>query len=105
MTEIYTTGSWIPRAGEEVAFVEAWMEFARWASQAPGAGTLRLARDERDQKRNVSFGRWESIEAAHAWKASPEFKQRMSRVQRCVEQFVPAELEVVATVNEGAVAA
>lgn len=97
MGEIYTTGYWTPRAGEEDAFVEAWLEFARWASQMPGAGTLRLARHEGDPTRFVSFGRWDSLESAHAWKASPEFGERMSRVQRHVEQFVPAELSVVAT--------
>jgi heme-degrading monooxygenase HmoA len=105
MSEVYTTGTWTPNAGEADAFVEAWLEFARWASQAPGAGSLRLARDARDQERFVSFGRWDNIEAAHAWKSSPEFRERMGRVQRHVDQFAPAELEVVATVEAGTVAA
>jgi heme-degrading monooxygenase HmoA len=105
MSEVYTTGNWKPNAGEEDAFVEAWKEFAGWASQSPGAGTLRLARDAQDPARFVSFGRWESIEAAHAWKGSPEFKERMSRVRRHVDQFVASELEVVATVDEGSAAA
>jgi heme-degrading monooxygenase HmoA len=104
MSEVYTTGSWKPNAGEEAAFVEAWQEFASWASQMPGAGALRLARDVGDQTRFVSFGRWESPEAVHVWKGSAEFKERMSRVQRHVEQFAPAELEVVATVRAGSVA-
>jgi heme-degrading monooxygenase HmoA len=63
MSEIYTTGTWKPQAGKEDAFVEAWVEFASWASGMPGAGTLRLAHDVRDAQRFVSFGRWESIAA------------------------------------------
>ena len=102
MGEMYTTGTWKPNAGEEKAFVEAWREFAEWASGFPGAGLLRLARDLSDPERYVSFGRWESIEAAKAWKESPQFKERMSHVQAHVDEFAPAELEVVARVGDGA---
>ena len=36
-----------------------------------------------------------------AWREfAPEFKERMGRVQEHVEQFAPAELEVVATVGD-----
>lgn len=97
MGEIYTTGTWKPKAGEEKAFVEAWSEFAAWASEWPGAGVLRLARDLSDPEQYVSFGRWESVDAAHAWKASPQFGERMALVQAHVEEFAPDELEVVAT--------
>jgi heme-degrading monooxygenase HmoA len=99
MAEIYTTGSWTPKPGEEQAFVDAWREFAGWANRMPGAGTLRLARDSADATKFVSFGRWDNFETAHAWKASPEFRERMGRVQRHVAEFRPAELEVVATIR------
>ena len=105
MGEIYTTGAWAPKPGEEQAFIDAWKEFAGWANQMPGAGTLRLARDSEDPTRFVSFGRWESADAAHAWKASPEFRERMGRVQQHVAQFKPAELEIVATVRGAPVGA
>ena len=101
MGEMYTTGAWTPKAGEEEQFIAAWTEFADWANGMPGAGRLRLARDREDPSRFVSFGRWESSEAAHAWKASPDFRERMSHVQRHVAEFKPAELEVVATVGDG----
>lgn len=104
LTEVYTTGVWTPNAGEEDAFVAAWAEFARWASEMPGAGTVRLTRDLRDPGRFVSFAAWESIEAVRAWKSSPEFKERMSRVQQYVDQFAPTELEVVAAVDRGVAA-
>jgi heme-degrading monooxygenase HmoA len=97
--EVYTTGSWRPNAGEEEAFVAAWREFAEWASAMPGAGTVRLSRDLRDPGRFVSFARWESIGAVRDWKGSPEFKERMSRVQRFVDKFAPTELEVVARLD------
>ena len=97
MGEMYTTGTWTPNPGGEDAFVDAWLEFARWACEMPGAGTLRLARDAGDPSRFVSFGRWESMDAAHAWKSSPEFRERMGRLQRHVSEFVPAELEVIAS--------
>ena len=105
MSGFYTTGIWTAKADEEEAFVEAWLAFADWARQMPGAGTLTLARDMSGEARFVSFGRWESIEAVHAWKASPEFRERMGHVQQHVAQFAPAELEVVATVDDAPVGA
>jgi len=99
MPELYTTAEWIPKAGQKQAFVEAWRAFAGWARTMPGAGTLRLSRDLGDATRYVSFGRWESAEAAHAWKASPEFRERMAGVQQYVAKFVPAELEIVEEVS------
>jgi len=98
MSEVYTTGYWAPKAGEEEAFVAAWTEFARWASGMPGAGRLRLARNDADGN-YVSFGRWEGIDAVRAWKGLPEFGERIARVQQHVGRFSPAELEVVATVG------
>jgi heme-degrading monooxygenase HmoA len=104
MSETITSGSWQPRAGHEDAFVEAWMEFAAWASETPGAGTLRLACDLRDSARFVSYGDWQSLEAVHAWKGSSEFRDRMARVLQHVDDFRPAELETVATARAAAAA-
>jgi heme-degrading monooxygenase HmoA len=70
MADIYTNGSWQPYPGSEHAFVDAWKQFATWASSMPGAGRLTLVRDLTNQERFTSFGRWESIEQAHAWKSS-----------------------------------
>jgi len=92
----YTTGSWRPFDGHEEAFLSAWKEFAGWAATLPGAGKAFLARDLRDPGRFVSFMHWEDIEAVRAWKTSPEFKPRMSKVQEHIDKFAPTELEVVA---------
>jgi heme-degrading monooxygenase HmoA len=101
MGEIYTTGSWKPSPGREDAFVEAWAQFAGWASSMPGAGTLRLMRDLHQPGRFVSVGDWESIEEVRNWKSSLEFRERMARVLQHVEEFEPTELAVVATAEAG----
>ena len=105
MAAIYTTGRWKTDPGKEEAFVEAWMGFAAWACEQPGAGTLRLTRDLRDNGVFLSFGAWESTEAVRAWKSAPEFRERMARVLQHVDEFVPSELAVVATVHAGSPAA
>ena len=102
MDETYTSGTWTLAPDKVDAFVEAWREFAAWASARPGAGTLRLACDLQDPARFVSFGRWEDIAAVRAWKADPEFSERMGRVRRHVDGFEPSELEVVASATAGA---
>ena len=103
MTDVYTTAEWIAKTGHEEAFIEAWQAFATWAHGMPGAEILRLAQDLEVASRFVSFGSWGDIESAHRWKADPEFRDRMSRVQEHVAKFTPSELHVVRVVgDEGA---
>ena len=101
MSELYTQGDWTPTPGKEEAFVEAWVEFAGWASTRPGAGTLRLVRDVRNWERFVSFGRWDSADDVRAWKSDPEFRERIARVLQHVDEFEPTELVLVATAEGG----
>jgi heme-degrading monooxygenase HmoA len=97
MSEICTTGIWCPKTSREREFVAAWTTFAGWASGMPGAGTLRLTRDEGDAGRFVSLGVWTSNEAVRAWKGSPDFRHRIGRVLEHVDSVEPSELAVVAT--------
>ena len=99
MSEIYTTGNWKPKDGEEDAFIAAWAEFAKWASGMPGVGALRLTRDLRDPGQYVSFAGWESEERVRAWKGSPEFSERLARVRQHVDEFQPTELEVIVRID------
>ena len=101
MGAVYTTGSWRPSAGREDEFVAAWEEFAGWASGRLGAGRLRLARDLFEEGRYVSFGEWMSLDDVHAWKGSPEFKERMARLLLHVDEFKPAELAEIALAESG----
>jgi heme-degrading monooxygenase HmoA len=63
MATIYTSGTSKPSAARAEAVVEAWGQFAAWASQIPGAGRLSLTRDLHDEGRYVSFGDWSSEDA------------------------------------------
>ena len=99
MAETYTNGVWMVKPGEEDAFVSAWREFASWGHTWPGCGTLRLVRDTSEPSRYMSFGAWESFDAQRAWKDDPEFRERMARVQRHVENFAPSVFELVTAVD------
>lgn len=99
MAETYTNGIWQAKPGAESEFVVAWEEFARWAKTMPGCGTLRLVKDVEDGRRFMSFAPWESFEAQRSWKESPEFKDRMGRVQQHVEQFTPSVFELVVAIE------
>ena len=99
MAETYTNGVWLVKEGEEDEFVAAWREFASWGRTWPGCGTLRLVRDRAEPNRFMSFGPWESFEAQQAWKDSPEFRERIMRVRRHVEDFTPSVFEHVTAVE------
>src|SRR5262245_1076679 len=42
MSEVYSSGSWKVKDGEDEAFVAAWKDFAGWLKEMPGSGTARL---------------------------------------------------------------
>jgi heme-degrading monooxygenase HmoA len=103
MYEIFTAGRFDVEPANEEAFVEAWSEFAAWASERPGAGTLRLFRDVRNAGRFVSFGQWDDADAIRGWKSSPEFKERIGRVVRLTAEFEPTEHVTLVKVAAGTV--
>ncbi|TAM88867.1 MAG: antibiotic biosynthesis monooxygenase [Jatrophihabitans sp.] len=105
MSELITAGIWLVKEGEEEAFVRAWTGFATWAATMPGATTLRLGRDRGNPSRFVSFAPWDDGAAAHAWKAQPEFRERMARVQQHVAGFEPIELDALAAPSAAATVA
>jgi heme-degrading monooxygenase HmoA len=98
MPEVYSSGSWKAKEGEEKEFEQAWTEFAGWLSTMPGAGTARLTRDMSEAGWYMSFAPWESADQMHAWKNDPGFAERMGAVQAHVAEFTPREFELVAEV-------
>jgi heme-degrading monooxygenase HmoA len=99
MSTVYTSGTWKTSPDREQAFVEAWEQFAAWATTMPGAGRLQLTRDLYEEGRYVSFGAWSSEDAVRGWKGSPEFKERLAQVVQHVGEFSSAELGVVAAAD------
>jgi heme-degrading monooxygenase HmoA len=98
MSEVYSSGTWKAKDGEEEQFVEAWTNFAQWLSKMPGAGTAHLTRDMDEPGRYMSFANWESADAMHEWKNAPDFKEHMGAVQAHVAEFTPSEWEQVTEV-------
>jgi heme-degrading monooxygenase HmoA len=94
-----TTGTWVVDPTKEQAFVEAWTEFVTWAGTRPGATTFRLGRDRNNEGRFVSYAAWATLEAADAWRTSPEMQEQLARVLQHVDDFDSTQLCVVATVD------
>jgi heme-degrading monooxygenase HmoA len=99
VTETYTSGTWMVKAGEEDAFVEAWREFVTWASELPGSGTFRLTRELGQPNHFLSFGSWENAEAQSAWREHPEFAERLGRVRTHCDDVSASAYELVTTVE------
>jgi heme-degrading monooxygenase HmoA len=101
--EIFTYGRFEVAPENEQAFIDAWSEFAAWASTKDGSPTIRLARDIRTTGRFVSIGQWENAEAIQAWKSSDEFREKLGSVVRLAAEFEPTELVVSKRVSGGSV--
>jgi heme-degrading monooxygenase HmoA len=95
---VYTMGIWLVKPGREDDFVAAWQEMADWTMRevdgAQAGGTLLRDRDHRS--RFVSFGPWPDDQTVAAWRGSPGFQERVSRIRNFLEEFNPATLDPVA---------
>jgi heme-degrading monooxygenase HmoA len=98
----YTMGFWTAKDGEEDALIAAWTEFAEWIEQQPGVHEVRLVRDLKEPRKFISFADWDDIESIHAWKSTPEFRERIGRVKQHTDAFVAGEAEL--SVRRGAAA-
>ena len=56
-------------------------------------------RDVDEPARYLSFAPWESFEAQAAWKADPEFGERIGRVRQHTDEFTPSVFELVTQVG------
>ena len=100
MGTVYTSGTWVAKAGREDEFIAAWQELAEWTtSEVPGAVWATLLRNLDDPRRFVSFGPWDSMEAVAAWRAMPEFAERVAGIRDLLESFEPAAFEAVVEVS------
>lgn len=98
MGEIYSSGSWTAKEGEEDQFVQAWTRFAEWLNSQPGSGTARLTRHLSEPRRYMSFADWESEDAMNAWRNQPEFPEKLGAVREHVDDFTPSEYKQVVEV-------
>lgn len=99
MAEVWSSGTWTVKAGNEDAFVAAWTEFADWGLAAHGPAQAWLLRDRDHREQFVSIGPWPSDEAIAAWRADPGFGARVGRIRELIEQFEPRTLDAVAAVG------
>jgi len=97
MSDVYSHGEWKVKEGEEDDFVAAWTEFAKWFTDMDGAGKAHLSRSLEDPQSYMSFANWKSADAMHAWKESPEFREKMGAIRQHAE-LTPTEWEQVTEV-------
>jgi len=62
-----------------------------------GAGKAHLSRSLEDPQSYMSFANWKSADAMHAWKESPEFREKMGAIRQHAE-LTPTEWEQVTEV-------
>jgi hypothetical protein len=101
MPDAYTTGSWEPFPGQE----------KRSSTRGPSSRAGRLsfpflewrASHVISASRTGSSASWTGRPSrlCAGGRVHPEFKERMSRVQKHIDKFAPTELELVASCMSG----
>jgi heme-degrading monooxygenase HmoA len=84
----YASGNWVVKEGNEDEFVSRWTDFLEWTRDtAHGFQDANLLRDGGDPRHFVSFARWEDDAAQEAWKASPDFPEKLGACRELCDDF------------------
>ncbi len=96
--EVYASGSWQVRSGEEQEFVARWSDFLGWTrDNHRDLKFATLVRAEGDGSRFVSMAGFESREARDAWKASEGFMERFSACRELCDEFQGGDFSLAAS--------
>jgi heme-degrading monooxygenase HmoA len=86
--ESYASGNWLVEGGSEDQFISKWSEFLEWTrDNAPGFQGATLIRDASDPRHFLSFARWNDDASQEAWRALPEFREKLGACRQLCEDF------------------
>jgi heme-degrading monooxygenase HmoA len=84
----YASGNWVVKEGNEDQFLSRWTEFLNWTrGNAQRFQEANLLRDRSDPRHFVSFARWEDDAAQEAWRALPEFPEKLGACRELCDEF------------------
>ena len=97
---MYTSGTWIVKAGQEDEFARAWQESVdKLSLEFPGI-TFRLLRNQENPRRFVSVGGpWRNAEQVEKARSLPSYQESMAEVERILESGEISNYELVAEVS------
>ena len=95
MEHAYTHTTWTVTPENEAEFVQRWQDWAQWSHHAGLQAHATLLRDVDNPVSHVSFGRWESVNAARDWRLLTGYEERVKALGSVVERFEPRTLIVV----------
>jgi heme-degrading monooxygenase HmoA len=101
MGQIYSSGTWQVKKGNEEAFIKAWQQFANWTvEKLAGAGSGLLLQDLEHSDRFISVGPWENVERIAEWRSKPEFAAFVQKARELCEEILPRTMAVVASTGQ-----
>jgi heme-degrading monooxygenase HmoA len=93
--DVYSSGNWLVKQGEEGEFVRRWRDFLEYArDNAQGFKSATLMRFADEPRRFVSVGVWESEKARADWKTLAEFSQKLGAARSLCDEFVGGDYNV-----------
>src|SRR3990172_5344291 len=101
MGQIFSSGTWQVKKGNEAAYIKAWQQFANWTvEKQAGARKGLLPQDLEHSESFISVGPWESEERIIEWRSKPEFAAFVQRARELCEEIVPRTMLVVASAGQ-----
>ncbi len=87
--EIYTTGVFLVKPGNEATFIATWRELVeRVTEQLPDAIDRVLLQDLDQPRRFITFGRWTDAESWKAWIQTGPGKEVIGKLRTLCEEDV-----------------
>lgn len=96
MEVIYTHTTWRVIPGKEKDFEARWADWVGWSHEAGLVKGSRLLKSSDEPGVFISFGLWQTLSMARAWRSTTGYQERLARLQELVQSFEPRTLTLVA---------
>ncbi len=97
--ELYGSGRWNVRAGEEQEFTQRWDAFLAWSrGEYPELAFASLLRSDADGGLFISLAKWETAEARATWQNSEGFMKLFSACRELCDDFAGGDFTLISSV-------
>lgn len=99
MGDLFASGNWHVRAGQEEEFVQRWKAFLGWTREAhPSMERATLIRDAGNAGHFLSFAEWADPAGRNAWREDPGFMEHFSACRELCDDFQGGDFNRTVTV-------
>ncbi len=98
----YTFGIYTVKRGKEREFIDTWTKFVNWSlTQFKVGGYVRIAQDQENPQRYISYAEWVNYNDLNDWRERPEYNDYLNKLREFCDNVERILCKVVVDIPVG----